>query len=134
MNRIEIVHPNYIAQTWPVVEGWLDKAMSHAKGEYTLDQLKVNLMNGSDYLMLLIENQTIVAAVIYEWINYPNDRVAFVKALGGKTNTDFFNAMASTLKGQGATSLRGAAFESVARLWRQRYGFEEIYRIVERRL
>jgi len=37
-------------------------------------------------------------------------------------------------KQNGATAVRGSARESVARLWRQKYGFESIYITVEKRL
>ena len=38
------------------------------------------------------------------------------------------------VKDSGGTAVRGAAFEAVAKLWKQKYGFKETYIMVEKRL
>jgi hypothetical protein len=65
----------------------------------------------------------------------PNDRVAFVIAIGGKliSNQDTYKQFSGLLKSYGATKIQGAAREAIARLW-TRYGFKERYRIVEARI
>lgn len=131
---IDIIHPNYIAQKWHLVVDMLDGAMAHAKGEITLDQLKVYLMRGEYLLMVYLDGDKIIGALALEWINYPNDRVLFINAIGGKTNAICVYKMYSWAKANGATSVRGSAHESVARLWKMKYGFETIYYTVEKRL
>lgn len=132
--RIELLNPNYLHQLWPVVEPMLAKAMAHAKGEITLEQLKVYLSNGAYQLILFIDGELIIGAVAYEWTIYPNDRCFYILAIGGKTNDECVNQMFSYAKSQGATTVRGSAHKSVARLWRMKYGFETIYYMVEKRL
>lgn len=134
MKSIDVIHANYIAQLWVLVEKYINDAMEHAKGECTAEQLKVNLVDGSLNLMIYVENERIVGAVVFEWNNMPNDRIFYINAIGGKTSLEHTNMMFNWAKSKGATSVRGCARESVARLWRMKYGFNEIYRMVEKRL
>lgn len=131
---IDIVPANYIAQTWHKVSHMLDRAMEHAKGEINLDQLKVYLTRGEYQLMIYLADGEIIGALAIEWINYPNDRVMFINAIGGKTRAECVNKMFEWAKLNGATSVRGSAHESVARLWKMKYGFNTIYYTVEKRL
>ena len=131
---INLVHPNYFAQAWPTVKPMVEAAMAHAKGEITSDQLKVYIAEGRYQLIVFIEADKVIGAVVVEWINYPNDRVMFINAIGGKTTKECVSELFDWAKAQGATSVRGAAHESVARLWRMKYGFSTIYYMVEKRL
>lgn len=133
-HSIEIIHPNYLAQIWPKVSEMIDSAMNYAKGEITTDQLKVFLSRGEYQLMVYVDDNKIVGAVVIEWINYPNDRVMFINAIGGKTTKEHVEQMFNWAKANGATSVRGSAHKAVARLWRMKYGFQTIYYTVERRL
>jgi hypothetical protein len=132
--NIDIIHPNYVPQIWPVVGEMIDRAMQHAKGEINTDQLKVFLARGEHQLMVFVDDLKIIGAIAFEWINYPNDRVMHINAIGGKTTPECVCKMFAWAKAQGATSVRGSAHESVARLWRMKYGMETIYYVVEKRL
>jgi hypothetical protein len=131
---IDIIPPNYVAQMWPKVSNMLEKAMNYAKGEISLEQLKVYLTRGEYQLMIYLQNGEIIGAIVIEWINYPNDRVMFINAIGGKTHADCVEKMYLWAKSLGATAVRGSAHESVARLWKMKYGFNTIYYTVEKRL
>lgn len=134
MKSIDVIHQNYVAQVWPLVDDYIQNAMAHAKGECTADQLKVNLTNNTNFLMIYLDADKIVGAVIFEWNNLPNDRIFYINAIGGKTSKEHTEMMFNWAKSRGATTVRGCARESVARLWRIKYGFDEIYRMVEKRL
>lgn len=134
VNSIDIIHPNYIAQIWPLIDDMLNKCMKRSTGEITVEQMKAYLINGSYQLMLFIEDQKIVGTVILSWINYPNDRVMYANALAGKTTKEHANMMFEWAKNNGATCVRGSAQEEVARLWRMKYGFKTISYTVEKRL
>lgn len=134
MKSIDVIHANYIAQIWKLVEGYINDAMAHAKGECTADQLKVGLVRQNQFLMVYVDENKIVGAVVFEWNNLPNDRIFYINAIGGKTSKEHTEMMFNWAKSQGATTVRGCARESVARLWRIKYGFNEIYRMVEKRL
>ena len=132
MLNLRIVPTTHIQQTWGEVESMLASAIVHSAGEYNLDQLKVMLVEGRQVLLVLIDEKSMIqTAFTVEWINYPNDRVAFLTAIGGKTDLNAFNQFKDWVKASGGTKIQGAAFESVARLWKRKLGFENRYIIVE---
>ena len=135
MLNFYVIEPNRIQQTWRSVEIMLDRAMAHSGGEYTLEQLKVMLTQGKQTLCVgADENLTIKCAMTIEWINYPNDRVAFITAIGGRTSPEGFEQFENWVRANGGTKIQGAAFEAVARLWKRAYGFENRYIIVEKQV
>jgi hypothetical protein len=121
-----------VQQVWNDVAPLLASAMVHVDGEYTLDQLKVMLVDGKQTLLVLVDDDNkIQTAFTIEWINYPNDRVAFLTAIGGKTDLNAFNQFKDWVKASGGTKIQGATFESVARLWKMKLGFKHKYTIME---
>ena len=134
--QIRPVEPQYVAQAWPMVEKYIADALQYGGDDYTLDQVKAYLAGNQWVLLVAVDEEGVIhGAATVSFINYPNDRVAFITFIGGKliSNKDTFAQMSGILKGFGATKIQGAARESIARLWR-RYGFEERYRIVETKI
>jgi hypothetical protein len=133
---IQSVATAYIHQTWPLVEGFLAEALKWGEDDYTAEQAKAYLARG-DWLLVVAsdEENKIHGAAAVNFFNMPNDRVAFVVAIGGKliSNEDTYSQFSTLLKTYGATKIQGAAREAIARLW-TRYGFKERYRIVEAKL
>ena len=130
--KIEVVHTDHFQLVWPLVEGFIASALEYSHGEYTVEQAKVYLATGMWTLYVAVDGTgTLHGAGAVQFNNRPNDRVAFVVAIGGKmfTNRDTWQQFVDLLKSRGATQVEGAARESIARLWK-RYGFEEKYRIV----
>lgn len=135
MLNLYTIPPHQVQQTWPKIEKMLGDAMEHSGGEYTLDHLKVMLTQGKQVLLVAAdETMDIKCALTVEWINYPNDRVAFITAIGGKTCRNAVDQFCVWARDNGGTKIQGAAFEAVARLWKRAYGFENRYIIVERKL
>ena len=135
--KVQSVPVQLVNQIWSKVEPFIKSAEEKFGGsEYTTDQIKVYLVTGQ--MMLLVaadENLEIHGAATVSYINYPNDRVAFVTSIGGKlvTSPETFAQMAEVFKANGATKIQGAAKEAVARLWK-RFGFEEKAILVEVKL
>lgn len=130
--QVQQVPIQYIHAAWPKVERFVASALEYSDGEYTSEQAKVFLANGQWALFVAVDdNQEVQGAACVQFNNMPNDRVAFVVAIGGKliSNKDTWAQFTSILKANGATFVEGAARESIARLW-TRYGFKEKYRIV----
>jgi hypothetical protein len=134
MNTIAVVPVDYIHQAWAKCGHMIEAAMEHAKGECTAEQLKVFLVQGQHSLMLFLEDNEVVGAVEFMIDMQPNDRVFYINAIGGKTTKEHTEQMFNWAKSAGATTVRGCARESVARLWRMKYNFESIYIMVEKRL
>lgn len=135
MAKLYVVPQTHIQQTWDKVSKMLGDAMEHSGGEYDVDQLKVMLVEGRQTLLVTAnEDMSIKCSFAIEWINHPNDRVAFITAIGGKTCKEGWNQFLEWVKANGGTKIQGAAYESVARLWKRLYGFENRYILVERKL
>jgi len=135
--KVQYVPLNFVAQTWPLVEGYINDAFTKSTGDdYTLDQVRVFVSSGQWLLLIAIDEEgKIHGAATSSFINYPNDRVAFITSIGGKliSSQETFGQLKSILKANGATKIQGAARESIARLWR-RFGFKERYITVETRI
>lgn len=135
MSSVQIVPPNYVYHVWGRVVEYLERGLARSGGEYTAEQLKVFLTQGAQTLILVMDdNNEIKGALTIEWINHPNDRVAFITSIGGATYEPAWQQFVDWLKNNGCTAIRGAAFESVARLWKKKYGFQSRYVMVEKRL
>ena len=130
--ELRVVSQNYVHQTWPLVEEYFAKATKFSD-EYTVDQIKTLLANGSWLLLVAVdETNEIHGAAAINFINMPNDRVAYITALGGKSliNSDVYGQLTDVLKNFGATKIQCAARESAARLY-SRVGFKEKHTILE---
>jgi hypothetical protein len=136
MIQVQYINPMYVHQVWHLVEPFLAKGLVRSGGEYTVDQLKVYLASGEQQLLIATEDGQINGAATVQFINYPNERVAFITSVGGKmiANQDVWTQFEVWCKQSGATMVRGAAFESVARLWKKAFGVEQRYVIVEKKL
>jgi hypothetical protein len=128
IQRVDISHVN---QVWPMVEEFIASALEHSKNDYTLDQVKTLVAMGNWTLLVAVDDSGVQGAATVSFSNRPNDRVAFITAIGGKliSSPETVAQLKSVLGSIGATYIEGAARESIARLW-SRYGFEEKYRIV----
>jgi hypothetical protein len=128
VQRVDISHVN---QVWPVVEPFIASALDHAKNDYTVEQAKTLVAMGSWTLLVAVDDSGVQGAATVSFSNRPNDRVAFITAIGGKliSSPETVEQLKAVLGSIGATYIEGAARESIARLW-SRYGFEEKYRIV----
>ncbi len=129
--NVHAVDIGHIHRLWPAVESFIASALEHSKGEYTVDQVKTLVVTGQWMLVVAVDDAGVQGAATVSMFNRPNDRVAFVTAIGGRLvgDADTFGKLKVLLAGYGATYIEGAARESIARLWR-RIGFEEKYRIV----
>ena len=91
---------------------------------------------GSWLLIVAVDDAgEIHGAATASFINYPNDRVGFITAIGGKlvTNEDTFRDFCEILKSRGATKIQGLGRPAIVRLWR-RLGFEPVTTMVEYKL
>jgi hypothetical protein len=135
--KVQPVPTQFVNQTWVDVEPFIKSAEEKfGNAEYTTEQIKVYLVTGQWTLLVAVdENNDIKGAATVSFINYPNDRVAFVTAIGGKlvSNPDTFEQMCTVFKANGATKIQGIAKEAIARLWK-RFGFEEKAILVEVKL
>jgi hypothetical protein len=133
---VQPVGTQYVHQTWPLVEELFAKANKHDTGDYSLDQIRGLLANGSWVLLVAIdEENTVHGAASISFYNMPNYRVGFITAMAGKAivNEDVYRQVCSFIKANGATRVQCAARESAARLYKQ-VGMIERHIIMETKL
>lgn len=131
--KVQPVLVNSVHQVWPSVVPYLEAALTSPGGDTSVDQALVYVVKGFWQLTVFVEDEKIRGAALVEYINRANARVAFVIAIGGKliSTKEGFNGLKTLVVANGATKFEGAARESVARLWAQKFGVTEKYRIVE---
>ncbi|MBK9497419.1 MAG: hypothetical protein IPO08_23435 [Xanthomonadales bacterium] len=131
--KLEYIHPHHVVSVWPRVEKMLADAIAFSGGEYSADQLKVLLVTGHQVLLIALDGDDVAGAVTVASECYPNVTVAFITAIGGRliSDADLFSQLKAWCLQRGYTRIRGLARESVARLWRQKFKFYEISRVVE---
>jgi|TARA_R100001530_G_scaffold102711_1_gene71472 hypothetical protein len=137
MNRVQVVGPDQIHRLWSEVEDWLDKSLQTGSGECTIEQLKALLVRGAQVLLVATcEDDKLTGAMAVEFCNYPNERVMFINALGGKgvVNEQTFSQVEDWAKLQGATKVIAWAKESQAKLYKQRTGFINERYVVEKKI
>jgi len=130
---VEVLPTQYCAQNWHIVEPYIAEAHKYSGDDYSVDQIKMFVTLGQWLLLVAYdENRVIHGAATVSFVNYPNSRIAFITAIGGKlvSNPDTFKQLVTIVKNSGATKIQGAARKSIARLWR-RFGFYERHTIVE---
>jgi hypothetical protein len=134
--QVQLVPLSLIHQTWSLVDEYLEEALKWGEDDYTIEQVKVYITKGDWMLLIAVdEEKNIHGAAAVNIYNMPNDRVAFVVAIGGRliSSDETYAQLCALLKSFGATKLQGVARESIARLWK-RYGFKERYILVEAKL
>jgi hypothetical protein len=129
------IAPEQIAQRWDEIEPYLTSGLDWSNGDFNVEHAKVYVSMNQWLLIGVFDGNVIKGAMTVSFSNLPNDRVAFITAIGGKniTNRDTFDQFKAILKAYGATKIQGSVRQSVARLWR-RLGFQERSIIVEQKL
>lgn len=131
--KIQHVPLQHVAQTWGLVQEFLAESQVHAKGDYTLEQIKLYVLTGQWLLLVATDDDNkIHGAMTVDFINRPNHRVAFVTGTGGKfiINEETFKQLENICRVNGATKIECAARDSVSRML-GRFGFNEKYIILE---
>ena len=100
---MKLVHipTHFVAQIWEKVAPFIANALEYAQDDYNLDQVKVYLSTGN-WLLIAVANEKeeVVGALTVSFINFPNDRIAFVNTIGGKliSGSDTYNQLKNILK------------------------------------
>ena len=130
---VQPVNVTHFHQTWSLVKELFEKANKYDSGDYTLDQIKGLLANGSWVLLVATDEENVIhGAASISFYNMPNYRVGFITAMAGKAivNEAVYEQVCSFIKANGATRVQCAARESAARLYKQ-VGMQERHTIME---
>ena len=130
--KLYVVPTNQVQRFWYLAEPLLQKALDKGNGEFVSGQLKLLLTQGQQQLLLLMKENKCYVALTVQWVNYPNDRVAYITYIGGKNTKAGFEQFKTWVKQNGGTAIQGSTkFESIARLWNKLYGYEKKYQLME---
>ena len=130
---VQPVNVTHFHQTWPLVKELFEKANKYDSGDYTLEQIKGLLANGSWVLLVATDEENVIhGAASISFYNMPNYRVGFITAMAGKAivNEAVYEQVCSFIKANGATRVQCAARESAVRLYKQ-VGMQERHIIME---
>ena len=136
MNQVQIVAPDFIAQTWSKVEPFLKNGIETGVNDCTIEQLKTILIRGQQTLLVSVNDNEINGAMTIEVFSSPNQRVALITSLGGRgvVNQETFAQVEEWARAQGATKVRAWACEAQAKLYKQKSGFTTTRYVVEKML
>jgi hypothetical protein len=118
------------------VEDLFVQANKYDAGDYTVDQIKASLADGSWVLLVAVDDtNSIHGAASISLYNMPNYRVGFITAMAGKAivNEDVYGQVCEFIKASGGTRVQCAAREAAARLYKK-VGMEERHIIMETKL
>jgi len=123
------------AQTWSAIEKFIVEAHKHDSEDYSVDQIRQFICTGQWILLVAVENKTTKGAMTITFLNYPNDRIAFITCTGGNMIIcqESYNQMVGIVKKFGATKVQTAVRESMSRLL-SRVGFKNRYIVAEQRI
>jgi hypothetical protein len=136
MSQVHLVAPLHVNAVWGEVEKYITAGLKRSGNEYNSDHIKAYVVKGEQSLLIAVgEDNKIHGAATVEWSIFPNETIAFITSTGGKmlANKEVLSQVEEWARQQGATALRGACFESIARLWKA-HGYERKYIIVEKKL
>jgi hypothetical protein len=137
MNTVQIVVSNNIYSVWEDVKEYLNASINVSTHDCTIEQLKMLLVRGEQTLLVSINEKGVLnGAMTVEFINYPNNRVMHITALGGNgiVNDETFSQVESWAKMQGATKASAWAQEAQARLYKIKSNFNTVRYVVEKDL
>jgi len=137
MSQVHTVAADKVNEVWDEVSPLLNKAfLSHDDIDYGIGYLKVELVNGSQHLFLVVEDEKIIGAYTVELIDYDNHRIALTTCIGGKGlfNKNTVQQCEDWARSQGATKIRAYAKDAQARLFKLKMGLEPVMHVLEKRL
>jgi hypothetical protein len=136
MNQVSIVSIDHVNTVWPEMAPFIKSSLATSLGDYTIDQVKLLILQGSYQLLAITNNDGLIGATVVYFINYPSKRVCYVFCLGGKNlmNEETISQVADWAKANGATSFRATVQDAQARLYKQKAGFTIARYVVEKAL
>jgi len=134
---LKSIPAKYVTMLWPQMEPHIADALEKAEvTEYDVGHVKEFLERGQWLAVGFFNDEDEMhGALTISFVGYPNERVAFVTAIGGRLLTDDENwdQLKNICRAHGADKLQAYSRESVARLWK-RLGFENRAILVEAKL
>lgn len=132
---LKIVHFNYINVIWDKVKDKIQKAIDVSNNEYSLDQVKLLLIQGQQTLLIFTNNNNIDLVGTIQWSDVGNDRICYVAYCSGIIGPDHFKEFVEFVKENGGTSIQcGTNKKSIIRLYKSKYKFKDKCTVMEHKI
>ena len=132
---IQQVPVEWANRVWGAVAGFIEDALVHACGDYSIAHVQAFVTSGQWVLLVATEDGEIKGAATVCLYNRPTDRVALITTTGGRLVVDAgtFAQLKRLMAALGATTIEAAVRGSMARML-HRFGFSEKYTVTGVRL
>lgn len=132
--HVSLVPKEYVPDVWPVVVGYVRKALRFASGKYEPEDVLALIMEYNYPLWVAFEGNTIKGAVVTRFIEYPRKKYLFLEFCGGANGFSWKAPMLSMLrawaKDNGCDGIEGAGRDGWQRVFRKD-GYEPTLRHFE---
>ena len=121
MAKVEKVPAQYVARVWPLLERFVADVEPHVHGEWTVAQMKADVMQGRTLMVSVVEDGACIGVVLYKVYNSRNGRTVFIEVCSGSglTTEENWKQLKDIFLREGATDIEAAMRPAVARLWSQ---------------
>lgn len=132
--QVKFVSNIELDKWWEKSRSYLADGLNTGDGETDLSQLRMLCSEGRSFLAVMIDDNDMVnAAMVFQFNNLPNFRIAYITCIGGKNviiQKELWAQFVNFCKLNGASKIRASCKLSQTRLWRK-MGFVEIYKLIQ---
>ena len=114
---------------WPHAEKYIQDGLEYSRGEMNASQARYAITMNLAELFVCEDEHGINGAVLVNFVNYPNYRVAHISSLGGKGVMHNFDDLKALLKRAGASYVDAQCRDSVMRMT-EKYNMKKICNVV----
>lgn len=137
IHKVEAIRADRLDAIWPKCTQFIEAGLALSEGEINLSQIRQSIVLGNFELLACLDfNGSVVGALVIQFINFANFRVANVLSIGGTRiveSESHWVEIKRWLKQRGASKVQGFCQPAQARLWR-RMGFTQRYAVVRAEL
>ena len=130
------VNPEDVSHLWEDVEDFLQDALDHGRGEYSMGDIHLNLISGLMTLWIGYKDGKILSCAVCEIVNYPQKKVCYVVLAGG----GFFGIWTQAsiciedwAMANGATTMAAFTRRGVAKGMKE-FDYREVYTVIQKDL
>ena len=134
--NLYIVPTNQVHRFWDKAVPHIKQAMKMGDGEYTIDQLKLLVIQGQQQLLMVMDDEDKChVALTIQWTTLGSQRVCYISYIGGNNTQECWDQFVQWVKNSGGTSIQGSTkSKAIARLWRMAYKMQSKYTLMELKL
>ena len=134
-SELLVIPAQFVHKHWHLAAPLLQKAIDKGDGEFFLNDLQAACSRGEQQLLLIMVDGKCVCAFTVIQYNFPRHRQMYMSYVGGSQTKEGWEQFKEWTFNQGCDRISGSATsESIARLWKQQFGFKKTYISVEYKL